>query len=260
MNKLIIYLLAMILLLSNAFAIGIGGKNEQITAEGQKSIDLFITNSGHEDAVVDVGVLGENEGVSVSPARITINSTEEIKKFTVFLDFSRIKNYPVKIYASESRGNGGQVSAVANVVYSLQISHSSNSVSEDFPKEEPKAESPALNETAKEIGTVQEKLAISEEPPKTAAAAKEFSGAAAAKEQAIQQSGAKTGDLKKILLYSLAIVIFIIVADMVYIKKKHPLEEYIIKSRKIGKNDEEIKSKLSEAGWSDLIIDSHLKK
>jgi hypothetical protein len=261
MNKIAIYGVTALLLLSSVFALGIGAKNEQITAEGKKMIELFIINDEQKDMVVELGVIGGTVGVEVSPAEIKISREEQIKRIVVSLDFGKIKDYPIKIFASEKTEVSGQLSASANLVYKLPVIIPA---AEQNSQKENKTESEVTTKFGEDDTKNQKDSQLVEKNDtgyKKEIATREFSGATIKADQKPKvEFELKQGDEKKVLFGGIIIIALVFLLNIFFIKRKNPLERYIIKSRKMGKTDEDIKNKLKEAGWSDMIVDAYLKK
>jgi len=256
MNKIWVYGIIALLLISSALALGIGARNEQIAPEGKRSLELFIINDEHKNISVEIAVLGNSTGIGIAPDKMNLSSDTYLEKFAVNLDFYKIKNYTIKIAASESPESRGQVSALANIVYTLPIgttaikskNNSEQSVTEKMPYLNLSFGQNSENKS-RQIPNAQKSMA------------KELAGAAT-KEGISQEMdmGISKNDEIKILSSGLIIFVSILAFNAFFTNRKTPLEKYIIKSRSIGKTDEEIRNRLKEAGWTDLIVDQHLKK
>lgn len=259
MNKTIIYLFVAVLLAMNVSAVGIGARNEKIVSTGQKTVELFVINNEHKTTEVSIGVLGDSSGVEIITPQLVIESSKEITPFQVNLDFSKIKTYPVKIFVTEIAGNSeNTVRGVANAVYKLPIV-SQEEIAEVpkqniIPKDEPKAI--IVNSPVEQSFNENEEVILAEKIEKPIAA---FSGAVA-KEDPVFKLEIPEKDSAKLVFGGILVVVSIFFLGLVFMKKKTPLERYIIASKKLGKTEEEIKSSLKEVGWSDLIIETHIKK
>ena len=259
MNKITVYILLALILVLNVAAVGIGARNEKIISTGQKTVELFIINNEHKTFEVSIGVLGDLDGIEINPEQMTIESDQEIVPFKVSLDFTKIKNYTVKIFATEtSRNSGSTLQAVANSVYKLPIV-SQKKVAETpeqnaTVKEEPKP-NPA-NNTVKLNFKKNKDIA---QPEKTEQPIANLAGAVA-KEKPGFSLQIPEKDNAMLMFGGILVIVLIFSLSLVFTRKRTPLERYIIASKKIGKTEEEIKNSLKGAGWSDLIIESHIKK
>jgi hypothetical protein len=252
MNKTIIYIFVMLLIVSNVFAIGLGAKNEQIVAEGNKTVELFVINTEHEKTKVNIGVLGEDFGIEVIPGTMDIEKNDEMKTFTVALDFDKIKNHSIKIFISEIIENKGQISASANIVYRLPIIEPGK----DKENEQKMQVSPLIASSSSFEGPpngTQKPVAEEQET-----AMQQLSGAAS--KGNIFKFDVGKDEEKKLIFAGAIIAAFIILLNIFFIKRKTPLEKYIINSRSNGKSDDEIRNNLKDAGWNEWILERHLKK
>jgi len=259
MNKAIICIFAALVLVSSAFALGIGAKNIQIAPEGNKSVELFIINDEHKDIFVSIRIIeGESLGVEIVPDEFSIDSGEYMAKFHVNLDFDKITGSSIKIAASESSENSGQFSASANVIYKLPIAEKKQEQAETPEKNKSKeTELAQENKSAEQIENNLKNPEEQNESPST----EKISGASTKEEKPLAiDFNLKEGDAKKFAFMAISIIALIIVIDIFFMKKKTPLEKYVAKARKIGKTDEEIRNKLKEAGWTDMMIEPFLKK
>lgn len=258
MNKIIIYWIIGLLLISNVFALGIGGKNDKIDPDGIKKVTLFLINDEYKDFTVHLNVF-ESDGNGISlPEKIKISSDVYIQKFEVELDFNKIEKYPIKIVASEKIKSAGTLVATTNAVYSLPLSRKmkTKQISESSVEEEI-ANQPQLIQKDAEQNTTQEK----EEENITVE--EEVSPEGEEKEVEPQNESPIKEQEKKVpyLIYFISFIIFfILVSNFIYARRKSPLQRYIIESRKNGKDDEEISKNLKEKGWSVLLVDSYMKK
>jgi len=256
MSKAMVYILSALLLASSALALGIGAKNIQIAPEGQKVIGLFIINDEHQDIEVNIGVLGDETGVKINPSQMSMGSSQYISKFNVNVDFEARTDKNVTIVASESSQNNAQLSAVANVIYRLPLAADEKKTNESKKEvpvktEQPEKSQPAnvsLNETSLSQKT--------ERNPST----EKISGASSSENSLSVDFSLGNSDFGKFAFAIAAILAAITGIDVFFMKRKSPVERYIEKSRKMGKTEDEIRSKLKEAGWSELMIEPFLKK
>ncbi len=266
MNKVIAYLMIAIAFSSAALGLGIGARNVEIPLQGEQSTELFIINDEQKSMVVKIGILGEDQGVRISPYKLHFSPDDSIKSFTAYLDFDRIKELPVKLVASEISQSASQFSAQTNIVYTLPIARVQESGNEEIPEKERKMdttadESAIAGENKKEdiIGV----NAVEEEKNATTRTSAKISGAIT-REKALKAEPVTFEIMeneKKLLIFvGLCIITLIFLFDLAIMKRKAPIEKYIIKTRKLGMHDQEIKSKLENAGWDGKIVNSYLKK
>jgi len=256
-KKILAYIFVLLVLFSGALAVGIGAKNIQILPEGNKTIELFVINDVEKEMVVGISVLGgKKEGIEIVPEEIHFMPEEHIKKFYVNLDFSKISNNDIRIYASEIYENEGQISTSTNVVYKLPIV---DKIYENKTTERKNIQkyNKTLNQTAtikifenkKEI--VKEKSSLTEK----------ISGASTQeKSPPVIDFSFEETDSKKFAFAAISIIAFIFLIDLFFMERKTPIERYIEKTRKMGKTDEEIRNKLREAGWDDSVVEQFLRK
>jgi len=252
MNKKIIWILVFLVVLAKASAIGIGAPNVALVPEGIKTIDLYVINDEHKDMTAEISVSGElADRISITQKIVKLSASEEMKRFSVTINFPASVKGDTKITVSEVIENSGQISAFAHASYKLRI------VSTEEAKNSEKSKT---GEKGSQGSGIMEQV-VENIPPE------------GSKKQIEKLSAEQPNVSLKEIIYKplpLTLILGAILAivtsfDVIYVamnnrqKNKNPLQDYIHEERKIGATDDEIKGKLLEAGWHEEDIERALK-
>ena len=254
-NKKIMWMLVFLVIAAKASAIGIGAPNVALYPEGKKTLDLYVINDEHKDMEVRISVQGELEkDIKLSNDVLPLSASEELKKFSVTINFPEKVESETRITVSETGSSAGQITAVAYASYKLKIA------GKESKKEEPKfTESVKERESsAEEFEKGQYIENIPEQPAK-----KQIEKLSAEE----KKTGLKEIIYRPVPLTLILAVILTIVAtfDVIFLeigkkrRNKNPLEDFIREERKIGVSEEEIRNKLIGAGWAEEEVNNALK-
>ena len=260
MNKKIIWVFVFLILIAKVSAIGIGAPNVALAPVGRQTIDLYVVNDEHKDLTATISVSGElKDKITVYPDTLELSSSEELKKFSITIDFPEKINGETRVTVSEVAEITGQIKAVAYASYKLRIV---NDDGKDKKNNVQSGISPVLQENASAEQTLEKEQTLESVPGQPEK--KQIEKLSTASEMAgIREIIYKPVPLTLILVAVIALVASFDVLFLSLHKKqkiKNPLREFIEGEREIGVDEPGIKKKLIDAGWHEEDIESAFKK